>query len=196
MHVAPPEKLGRIANYLIREERALNVNYVTPLANVHGIVTSMKFQRENGAQLWNSNHYCSEETMSIITDIMDFWLPDFKYGTEDCAKKYSNASNYVEILHRNLKTHYDWLEQNDFSQNTIIRHLVMPNHVDCCTIPILEWIAENIPEAMVNVMQQYHPSHQVNRATFPEINRRLTSDEFMRARKHATKLGILWEPVS
>ncbi|MHC1591962.1 MAG: radical SAM protein, partial [Candidatus Helarchaeales archaeon] len=193
---APPEKLASLANHLIRNERALNVNYVTPLANVFGILSSMKFQTQNGAQLWNSNHYCSKETMKLIKDIMDFWLPDFKYGNNECAEKYSNAPNYLETVQRNLKMHHEWLEKNGFSQNTIIRHLVMPNHVECCTIPILEWISTNLPGVMVNIMEQYHPSYKVNRTTFPEINRRLTSEELSLARSHATKLGIIWKPVS
>lgn len=193
---APPEKLARYANHLIREENALNVNFVTPLANTHAIIASMALQTQDGAQLWNSNHYCTEETMKIIKDLMDFWLPDFKYGSDECAKKYSNTTNYVATLHRNLKMHYEWLERQNLSQNTIIRHLVMPNHVDCCTIPILDWIGDNIPNAMVNIMQQYHAAHKVNRSTFPEINRRVSEEEISRARRHATKLGLAWEPVS
>jgi putative pyruvate formate lyase activating enzyme len=33
----------------------------------------------------------------------------------------------------------------------------MPNHVECCTKPVLRWIAENMPDVPVNVMDQYHP---------------------------------------
>ena len=41
----------------------------------------------------------------------------------------------------------------------IIRHLVMPNHVDCCSKPILNWIAENIPGTVINIMAQYRPEY-------------------------------------
>jgi putative pyruvate formate lyase activating enzyme len=51
---------------------------------------------------------------------------------------------------KNLALIAEWRE--DFS----IRHLVMPNHVECCTYPVLECIAEHVPAAPVNVMAQFH----------------------------------------
>jgi putative pyruvate formate lyase activating enzyme len=60
---------------------------------------------------------------------------------------------YWETVIRNLALIAEWGE--DFS----IRHLVMPNHVECCTYPVLEWIAEHVPAAPVNVMAQFHPDN-------------------------------------
>src|SRR5262249_10341904 len=54
---------------------------------------------------------------------------------------------------RNIALLAHWGE--DFS----IRHLVMPNHVECCTYPVLEWIAERVPAAPVSVMAQFHPDN-------------------------------------
>ncbi len=189
---ASSEKLGHFANHLAREEKARNINYVTPLPNTYFIIESLKYQTQNITQLWNSNHYCSLETMKLILDLMDFWLPDFKYGNDECAKKLSNATNFWEITTRNHKMAHD----NDNGE-MIIRHLVMPNHVECCTKPILDWIAENCPRAIVNVMAQYHPSHKVPYdPILSDINRRLTRDEIQEARNYADKLGIIWKPVS
>jgi len=53
----------------------------------------------------------------------------------------------------NLKPLRDWGE--DFA----IRHPVMPNHVECCTQPVLDWIAEEMPDIPVNIMDQYHPDN-------------------------------------
>jgi hypothetical protein len=54
----------------------------------------------------------------------------------------------------------------DFS----IRDLVMPNHLECCTYPVLEWIAEYVPAAPVNVMAQFHPDNFCDPASdkYPE----------------------------
>jgi hypothetical protein len=38
----------------------------------------------------------------------------------------------------------------------------MPNHVECCTYPVLEWIAERVPSAPVNVMAQFRPDKFCN----------------------------------
>ncbi|MHA1386477.1 MAG: radical SAM protein [Candidatus Helarchaeota archaeon] len=186
------EKLARYANHLAREEKARNINYVTPLPNTYFIIESLKYQTQNVSQLWNSNHYCSIETMNLILDLMDFWLPDFKYGNDECAQKLSNAQNYWEVVSRNHKMVHD----NDNGE-MIIRHLVMPNHVECCTKPILDWIAENCPRALVNVMGQYHPAHLVPQdPILKDINRRLTRNELTEARNYANKLGLIWKPVS
>ncbi|MEX2720907.1 MAG: pyruvate formate lyase-activating protein, partial [Candidatus Wukongarchaeota archaeon] len=70
-------------------------------------------------------------------------------------------------------------------------------HVECCTKPILEWVAENCPKALVNIMGQYRPEFIVARTKdYPEIKRRPSSKEMRKAQKTADDLGILWEPVS
>jgi putative pyruvate formate lyase activating enzyme len=59
----------------------------------------------------------------------------------------------VNTVTRNLALFDEWGE--DFS----IRHLVMPSHVGRCTYPVLEWIADRMPAAPVNVMAQFHPDN-------------------------------------
>jgi putative pyruvate formate lyase activating enzyme len=80
----------------------------------------------------------------------------------------------------------------------IIRHLVLPNHVECCTRRVLEWIAGNTPKVLVNIMEQYRPEHLVSK--YPEkyldINRRPSRDEMRRAYEMAEGLGIVFKPVS
>jgi putative pyruvate formate lyase activating enzyme len=63
---------------------------------------------------------------------------------------------------KNLALIAEW--GDDFS----IRHLVMPNHVECCTYPVLEWIAEYVPEAPLNVMAQFHPNNFCDRDKYRE----------------------------
>jgi putative pyruvate formate lyase activating enzyme len=103
--------------------------------------------------LWNSNFFMSAETMRVLRLLIDVWLPDFKFGPGRCAVTLSKTPWYWETVTSNLRMIYDWGE--DFT----IRHLVMPNHVKCCTRPVLEWIAENMPDAPVNIMDQYHPDN-------------------------------------
>ena len=181
-------KLAAVANELAREG-VKNINYVTPLPNTHVIIESLKHQTENITQLWNCNLYCSKETMKLLLELIDFWLPDFKYFENSCAEKYSKVPHYFEVVARNHKMAHD-----EGSGEMIIRHLVMPSHVECCTKPILDWIAKNCPKAVVNIMAQYNPCYRAHE--YPEINRRPTNKEINEARTYATKLGILWEPVS
>ncbi len=49
----------------------------------------------------------------------------------------------------------------------------MPGHIECCSKPILDYIAKELPNAVVNLMSQYRP--QWKSFEYPEINRRSTS---------------------
>jgi putative pyruvate formate lyase activating enzyme len=120
---------------------------------------------------------------------MDFWLPDWKYGNNDCAEKYSGIENYFEFISRNHKRIHD-----EGSGEIIIRHLVMPEHIDCCSKLILDNVVKELPKAVVNIMGQYRP--QFHSFNYPEINRRPTSKEMQEVKNYASKLGILYKPVS
>lgn len=191
-HVVQPPDLAMIANAL-HSEGALNINYVggDPIPNTHTILSSMKFQSSNVTQLWNSNLYCSEDTMRLLAEVIDVWLPDFKYGNNECAQRLSGAKDYFSIVSRNHLMAYRTGE-------VIIRHLVLPNHVECCTFPILEWISRNMPGCMVNIMEQYRPEHKVRtrQQDFPDISRRVQREEMHRIYARADDLGICWAPVS
>jgi putative pyruvate formate lyase activating enzyme len=175
----------------LSDRGAMNINYVggDPLPNIHTIVGSLNHQHSNICQLWNSNFYCTVESLSLIIDLMDFWLPDFKYGNNICAKKLSKVENYYDVLTRNLK-----IIHNVGSGEIIIRHLVMPNHVECCSKPILDFISREVPKCVVNIMEQYRPEYLAYK--YEEINRRPTSNEINEVKIYADKLGILYKPVS
>jgi putative pyruvate formate lyase activating enzyme len=177
----------------LRNEGAANINLVggEPTPNLHVILQSLNLARVNVPILWNSNMYLTPEAMQILADVVDIWLPDFKWGNDRCAVKYSRVIRYFEVASRN---HIVAHENGDM----IIRHLVMPGHVECCTKPILAWIAENCPHALVNVMGQYRPEYSVLRepSKYGEIARRPSEEEMEEARNYADTLGIVWRPVS
>ena len=184
------KSLAAIAEKLA-ERGALNINYVggDPIPNIHTIVGCLNFQTTNITQLWNSNFYLSDKALSLIIDLIDFWLPDFKYGNNLCGKKYSGIENYFDVISRNHKRAHD-----EGSGEIIIRHLVMPGHIECCSKPILDYVAKEIPNAVMNIMGQYRP--QYHSFNYPEINRRPTSQEIQDVKNYASSLGILYKPVS
>ena len=191
-HLISPMELAAVAERLY-QDGALNINYVggDPIPNTHTILASMRYQTSNVTQLWNSNLYCSEETMYLLMDVIDVWLPDFKYGNNKCAERLSGVKNYFDVVSRNHLMAYN-------SGEVIVRHLVLPNHLECCTIPILEWIAKNMPNCMVNIMGQYRPEHRVRRekGQYRDIARGVSREEMQLAFNKADELDICWRPVS
>ena len=65
---------------------------------------------------------------------------------------------------------------------------MLPGHMECCTIPVLEWLAENTPDALVNIMDQYRPMHQAY--LHPELMAQVSSQEIEAARERARQLGL------
>ncbi len=150
----------------------------------------------NAPMLWNSNFFMTGESMKILRILMDVWLPDFKFGPGRCAITLSRTPRYWETITANLALIHQWGE--DFT----IRHLVMPNHVECCTYPVLDWIAENMPDVPVNIMDQYHPDNFTDpcnpgyEARYEDIARRLTRDEVRDSYRYADRLGLKYETIT
>jgi putative pyruvate formate lyase activating enzyme len=132
--------------------------------------------------VWNSNSYYSEETAKLLDGFVDVYLLDFKYGTNECATRISDAPDYWEACTRNHlygKKHGELL----------IRVLVLPEHLECCTKPILNWIAQNLGTwVRTNVMFQYRPEWKAYE--IPELRRRLTRNEMERAIQLAKEAGL------
>jgi putative pyruvate formate lyase activating enzyme len=179
--VKSPRRIAEIVER--RSEATRNVNWVggDPTSNLPFIIEVLTFSNANTPQVWNSNLYLTEKTLKLLDGIIDLYLTDFKYGNSECAKRLSNVKNYWEIITRNHKIARAQCEM-------IIRHLVLPGHFDCCTKPILEWIAENLINVRVNVMDQYRPEY--NAYDHEELTRRLDHKEFQRAQRLALDLGL------
>jgi putative pyruvate formate lyase activating enzyme len=150
----------------------------------------------NAPMLWNSNFYLSDEAMKLLRVLMDVWLPDHKFGPGRCAIELARTPHYWETINSHLLKLRDWGE--DFT----IRHLVMPGHVECCTAPVLEWIAANLPGTPVNVMDQYHPDNNCDpgnpnyRERYAALARRPSRAEIRAAFAHARRLGVPFEILS
>jgi putative pyruvate formate lyase activating enzyme len=66
--------------------------------------------------------------------------------------------------------------------------LVMPNHVECCSKPVMDFISKNLSDAVVNIMGQYRPEYHA--IEFEDISRRVSIDEVLSVKDHADKLNI------
>ena len=132
--------------------------------------------------VWNSNSYYSEETAKLLAGFADVYLLDFKYGTNECAKKISDAPGYWEACTRN---HLYARKHGEL----IIRVLVLPEHLECCTKTIRNCIAQNLGTwVRTNVMFQYRPEWRAQE--IPELRRRLTGSERELAKELVKEAGL------
>lgn len=175
-----PERLAELIA-MRRMYGARNVNFVTPTPHTHIILRTLAALNVNIPTVWNTNMYYSPEVARLLEGVIDVYLGDFRYGNDECAKKYSNVKNYTAVVKNNFKFAYA-------TSGILLRQLVLPGHVECCTKPIVEWVAENIPRVRFNLMFQYTPHYRAYE--YPEICRFLTNEEKMHAIGIVKKSGL------
>ena len=166
-----------------RVHRVRNVNWVggEPTPAIPFILEVLRSTEVPVPQVFNSNMYLTEEAMALLDGVVDVWLTDLKYGNDLCAIRLSDAPDYLSIVHRNHLLAMG-------SGEVLVRHLVLPNHLLCCTFPVLEWVAENLPGAAVNVMGQYRPTHRA--FEHQDIARPLRRAEYEAALAKAVELDL------
>jgi putative pyruvate formate lyase activating enzyme len=163
-----------------------NVNWVggDPIPNVPFILRTLRVLKTEKPrpQVFNSNMFMTERALALLDGVVDVFLTDFKYGNDVCATRLSKVEGYFGVVSRNHKIAARRAE-------LLVRHLVMPNHVVCCSIPVMNWLREEIGPVRLNVMDQYRPEYKADKHR--DIDRRLTAGEFQTAYKHAEELGHL-----
>jgi putative pyruvate formate lyase activating enzyme len=175
-----PQDLARIITTR-HASGSRNVNFVTPTPHTHTILKILNVLKVNVPVVWNSNMYHSKEIARLLEGVVDVYLGDLRYGNDDCARRYSNAPDYWNIVTRNFLTAYT-------SSDILLRQLVLPGHLDCCTAPIVSWTKENIPKVRFNLMFQYRPNYRAYE--YPEINRSLVSMEIQKALDIVREAGL------
>ena len=181
--VYTPQQLASAVEHL-RSDGCRNINLVggEPTPWLPRWLETFRHASVNVPVVWNSNSYYSEETARLLAGFADVYLLDFKYGSSECAKRISDAPSYWEVCTR------DHLYGKKYGE-LIIRVLVLPGHLECCTKPILNWIAQNLGKTTrTNVMFQYRPEWHASE--IPELRRRLTREEMNRAVQFAREAGL------
>jgi putative pyruvate formate lyase activating enzyme len=179
---AEPERLAERIRAR-RGEGARNVNFVggEPTVNLLFILETLGRLPERVPVVWNSNMLMTSEVVEILTGIADVYLGDLKFGNDDCAERIAGWHDYCPVVRRNfLHAHHQ--------ANVIVRHLVMPGHIECCTRPSLEWLAEAMPGTRLSLLGAYYlPDRLVGD---PRLARQLEPAEFAAAQCLARALGF------
>ncbi len=191
--------IEELAEIFIDEQNknAENINLVTPTMYVYHIIEAIKIAKNKGLKIpivYNSNGYENVETIKKLDGYIDIYLPDLKYYDDDLAFKYSGVKNYFENATSAIKEMYNQVgspvldENGMMKKGLIIRHLVLPNNLQNSK-DVLKWINDNIDKnVFVSVMAQYFPTNKAK--DFPEINRKLTKEEYEEIENYLYSLDL------
>ena len=181
----------------LQNKNVNNINLVTPTSYVPQIIEAIKIAKNKGLIIpivYNTNSYENVEILKLLEGYIDIYLPDLKYAENNLGKQYSNINNYFEIATKAIKEMYRQVGNIEFDEKgiakkgIIIRHLVMPNHVENSK-KVLQWIKDNMPDDIfVSVMNQYFPTYKAKE--FKDINRKLTNREMKKIEEFIYSLNF------
>jgi putative pyruvate formate lyase activating enzyme len=181
----------------LQETGCHNINFVTPTHFAPQIVASLPEAIKMGLHVpivYNCSGYESLEVVRLLDGVIDIYMPDAKYMDEKYSKRFSNASDYPEVLRKVLKEMHR--QVGDLAINSkgiaerglLIRHLVMPGGV-ASSEAVLRFIAEEISvHSYVNIMDQYRPEYRAHE--YPEINRWIAHKEYLEAIQMARRFQL------
>lgn len=127
---------------------------------------------DNAKLIWKTNAHGSAQARALLDGLFDVWLADFKFGNDSCALRLANVPDYTRIVQENLL----WADQHS---ELIVRHLLMPSHVDCCWRPVAEWLGMELPGVKVNLRSGFWPGW--HSARHIELRRTFSTSENERA---------------
>ena len=191
------ERLAEIFLELQNEKHAENINLVTPTHYTPEIIQAVNIARANGLMLpivYNCSGYEKVETLKMLDGIVDIYLTDFKYVDKNMASRYSKAPDYPEVAKVALaemvrQTGEALFDERDMmKRGVIVRHLLLPGYMENAK-KVVEYVYETYgDQVFLSLMNQYTPLPQVEE--FPEINRRVTEEEYEELVDYAIEIGV------
>ena len=174
-----------------------NINFVSPSHVAAQILEALPIAYESGLNVplvYNCGGYDSIETLRLLDGVIDIYMPDTKYASEETAEELSRAPNYPEIMRTALKEMHRQVgdlatdERGVATRGMLIRHLVLPNGL-AGTEKIMHFISRELStDSYVNVMAQYHPVYKAYEHSL--INRNITRTELLEALDMASAKGL------
>ena len=158
---------------------AENIDLVTPTHFLPTILPALE-PKLPVPVVYNCGGYERVETLRQLEGKVDIYLPDLKYSEARLAKALSGAADYFpraksairEMVRQTGPVQWDG---DKVVKGVIIRHLILPGHVDN-SLKVLDWIGSAFApgEVLVSLMRQYTPM-----GCLPApLDRRVTDEEY------------------
>lgn len=213
------ERLSEIFMELMAKG-ANNINLVTPGHFVPWIIPALERARRQGLSVpvvYNTGGYETADTIRRLDGLVDVYLPDFKYMSPELSAKYSRAADYsgaakaavAEMVRqtgepvfapergmesaaketRDACGAFDPVEAGWLmKRGTIVRHLLLPGCVEDSKA-VIKYLYETYGNTIyVSIMNQFTPLAGLER--YPELNRRVTDEEYEEVVDYAIGLGV------
>ena len=189
------DRLAEIMLYL-QKRGAHNINLVTPTHYIAHIISALEIAKNKGLNIpivYNTFGYEKLDVLKVLEGIVDIYLVDMRYSSDDKALKYSRVKNYVEINRNAVKEMHRQvgnlnMENGIAKKGVIVRLLVMPEDISGTT-DTLRFLAKEVSKDIyISLMSQYFPAHRAFK--YPPLDRGITKDEYQRVLLERERLGM------
>ncbi|MBM4320659.1 MAG: radical SAM protein [Deltaproteobacteria bacterium] len=134
----------------------------------------------------NSNMYMSPGSLELLDGVVALYLADLKFGNDDCAERLAAVPGYLATVTGNL------LAVAARGGRLIVRHLLLPGHLDCCFVPVVQWLARNLPDVRFSLQAGYVPAGEAWQDE--QLARTVSVVELAAAVRLAGELGLRQAP--
>ena len=176
-----------------------NINLVTATHFLPWILRSLKIAADAGLRLpivYNCGGYELAATVDLLTDVVDIWLPDMKYGDNVPAQRYSAAPDYVEVNQAAIRRMFRQVgplrcdAEGIADRGLCIRHLVLPND-QSASREVLDFLKHTFDpqDVTISLMAQYRPFYKSEH--HPPISGCLAPVEYERIRAAFVEAGFV-----
>lgn len=193
------ERLARIFLEL-QEQGAHNINLVTAGHFIPQLVPVIEEAKRQGLFIpivYNSSGYERVEALRMLAGLVDIYLPDFKYISPQLGGRYSHAPDYgavaeaavAEMVRQSGPAVFaDGNEDGLLLRGTIVRHLVLPGCIREAKA-VIRYLYETYGDTIyISILNQFTPLAGLS--DYPEINRRVTQEEYDEVVDYAVALGV------
>jgi len=174
-----------------------NINLVSPTIWSPQIADAVEKAKKKGLKIpiiYNCGGYEKKETIQILKDTIDIYMPDIRYGNDDLAYKYSKIKSYTKNSRESLIEMYEQAGELKTDKDgiaykgLIIRLLILPNNIGQLK-KSLDFIKNELStDVYISIMSQYRPVFKASK--YMEINRNIYYEEYKRILEYAQKLGF------
>ncbi len=180
----------------LQEKGATNINLVTPTHYIPLIIEGLKLAKSRGLCIpivYNSSGYETVDTIKMLDGIIDVYLPDFKYYSNELAIKYSLCKDYFkyatesikEMVRQKPKCIFD--KDGNIISGVIVRHLIIPKKEDDSK-KILKYLYDEYKNKIyISIMNQYTP---VRDCKYSELNETVSDLVYNDVIDYAWNIGI------
>ena len=188
---------SELAAHMLRLQglSAHNINFVTPTHYAPSVRRAVLLARDMGLKIpvvYNTGSYDSPETVRLMQDAVDIFLPDLKYYLGAPAEKYSHAKDLPKASRAAIDemvkiTGAPVLDgEGIMARGVIVRILLLPGHVAEAKLNV-KYLYERYGDSIyISLMSQYTPMPDMPKP----LDRRVSLSEYRELCEYAGELGI------